>query len=1476
MKDKTPTDRLGVLLVVLSFALILSLLPQVLRIQAASGLALLASQNSTVSVVASADDADSNAFSGVDAAKTYINLPSWSRGYWRFTVDVPLGSTIDAASLQVYADSGWSGSHTALLRLIDQVDCADFTSDPYGLPTWGQVSWDTPSGTPDNTWHTSADIATLVQHFVDTPGYAPGNHICLSWVPASGSADRSVWSFDGGYGAKLSIDYTAGNGSPTDTPTATPTFDGSFYLDNPYAGDANQFLGQIHDHYGPDYGGGETAADIETAYRDAGYQFIALTGHNELVSDPGVSGILHIGEAEEYWEPDGHIVALDIQQVVPTGQGSQAALDNINSQGGLAFMAHPNFSAASWDDTELQTLTGYHGIEIKNGYVIHQEGQANGTAIAEWDLMLSQGRRVWAISTDDSHGIIEGIFDTYAVRVFSPQATPQQADIVNSLASGNFYSTSGANGPQVESVTTSGSTITVDLADVASLYTVSWYGENGVLLETDGNVDTQASYTATGTEKYVRAAILRVDDSEEAWTNPVFVVQGTATATPTPGGPTDTPTSTPANTPTPTNTPASATDTPTPTPTSSGSGTDSATITVAAGPDDADSNPFSGVNHAATYINLPSWSRGYWRFQMPLPLGSTITSATLQVYADSAWNGSAVAQLMLIDEADCGDFTSDPYGRPTWGQVDWNTPSGTPGNTWHTSADISNLVQHFVDYPGYGPGKHLCLTWIPANGAADRSTWSVDGGHGAKLVIDYATPTATPTPTATFTPTPTSTGTPPTATPTATATDTPTATNTPLPPTDTPTATMTPTATPTFTSTPTPVGTATFTPTPTASNTPPPGSEWTKHVIVADWTGAIDVLGYDMDGDGFNDVLAAAYHEHLISWFKNDGSQNFTQFNIEPDLPGVIDILLEDLDGDGDKDVVALSALGSAPGLDAVFWYEDQGNLNFTARKLLANVDYPQWAGAGDFDGDGDIDLVVTAYDADAVYWYENDGGANFTERLLESDFSIYDKGPQYGDVVDIDRDGDLDIVISGQSEPNIHWYENDGAGNFTRHLVAAPLSQGGWGTVAADLDGDLDIDFATTGSQALTWYENDGNQNFTEAYIDANYSSYYASPISRADMDQDGRMDLLVGSFGPSSPCCTDDDVFWWRNEGGGNFSFHMIWKEYGGPWNLAGMDLDQDGDMDVLAAGDYSYTIDWIENLAGPVGTPTPTPTFTHTPTATPTFTGTPPTATPTFTSTPTPTATHTPTSTPTPTATPTPGSGVLLQENFDSYASGGNPVDWVDHDSNLIAGDFFQVQTVGGSQAQTFIGAGFDWHYSHYNGGGATSWSDYEVSGRMNFATSSGSGGVTFHSQVPAGQNKWYLLLRYDGEDQFRLYSNGTSISDCTGSMAAPITIVPGSWYWYRLQVENSGSRVLIRARVWKEGDPEPNSWPIDCYDAYTSRITSGTVGMWVEGAGGQVSMDDVTVTSLASGAALPSSGDGLQANHRIFLPLVGRND
>ena len=50
-----------------------------------------------------------------------------------------------------------------------------------------------------------------------------------------------------------------------------------------------------------------------------------------------------------------------------------------------------------------------------------------------------------------------------------------------------------------------------------------------------------------------------------------------------------------------------------------------------------------------------------------------------------------------------------------------------------------------------------------------------------------------------------------------------------------------------------------------------------------------------------------------------------------------------------------------------------------------------------------------------------------------------------------------------------------------------------------------------------------------------------------------------------------------------------------------------------------------------------------------------------------------------------------------------------------------------------------------------------------------------------------------------------------------------------------VEDAGAQTEIRAKVWADGADEPAEWQVQAYDANSSRLTSGTVGLWSMGAG-----------------------------------------
>jgi hypothetical protein len=576
--------------------------------------------------------------------------------------------------------------------------------------------------------------------------------------------------------------------------------------------------------------------------------------------------------------------------------------------------------------------------------------------------------------------------------------------------------------------------------------------------------------------------------------------------------------------------------------------------------------------------------------------------------------------------------------------------------------------------------------------------------------------------------------------------------------------------------------------------------EFVKHTIISEWTGAIDVEGVDMDGDGDLDILGAAYHEtDAINWWENDGYQNFTLHNITmaPEH-GVIDIRSVDLDQDGDLDVLAASAYGSATGLNAVLWYENDGSQSFAEHTLASGVDYPEWVDAADLDEDGDLDVVVNAAGTDAVLWFENDGSQSFTRHTLEDDFSpVYSTGPLYGEIIDLNRDGHLDVVVVGEGLAEIAWWQGDGTGGFVKHLVPTGFSTyGSWSVRAGDLDGDTDLDLVVHGYNGLAWFENDGVEGYTYHAIESSFRSYYAAPVLPIDLDRDGDVDVVAGTFGASGPCCStaDDDVVWWENDGSGNLSRHVIEKVFAGPWNLFVLDLDGDGDNDVLGAADYGYEIAWWERIGGTQKEISP-----------------------------------------------------YLAEDFERYAPGESPPAWLDQAADFASGNFYQALEVDGQMA--YGPSDSDSLYSHYSGPSALDWQNYQVRGRLRFDRRADSIALTFYSYFPAGHDRYYQLLRYSNETGFRVDAHGTDITG--GISSVDVGVQPDTWYRFRVRIHSGSDRVRIVARVWEDGEPEPSNWQIDCYDDSTARITAGTVGVWSQGNGMRV-IDDLVVQSLDAAA------------------------
>jgi hypothetical protein len=342
-----------------------------------------------------------------------------------------------------------------------------------------------------------------------------------------------------------------------------------------------------------------------------------------------------------------------------------------------------------------------------------------------------------------------------------------------------------------------------------------------------------------------------------------------------------------------------------------------------------------------------------------------------------------------------------------------------------------------------------------------------------------------------------------------------------------------------------------------------------------------------MDGDGDADIVQASPRSNYdtlspnIVWYENmDGRGTFkTPHVIAGESPGVSIVATADMDGDGDLDVLCGTANTR---FDTINWYENvDGKGNFGSQRAISSSEVSEFNGVSslsteDLDGDGDLDVLFASFYADKIAWYENtDGRGNFGHQIEITNedgvggvFSVL--------AVDMDGDGDLDVV-SGSSRnmglktsSNIAWFENrDGRGHFGRKQPLVTKDDGLGFVAAIDVDGDGDLDLiARFASVNIVWYENaDGHGTFGPwRRIKSTASWPYF--LTTADLDGDGDVDLLsVSSSG----------LMWHENLAGPDVFAPPQIISQGSFYSVSTGDLDGDGDLDAVAENDFSIL--WYE---------------------------------------------------------------------------------------------------------------------------------------------------------------------------------------------------------------------------------------------------------------------------------------------------------
>lgn len=288
--------------------------------------------------------------------------------------------------------------------------------------------------------------------------------------------------------------------------------------------------GNLHTHTTLSDGGSSPEQTIAW-YRSHGYQFLALTDHNQLsrpsryssLQEPGfilISGeeITMTGMGRQV-----HVNALCTKTRIPGGNFASvaAALSNgiglVRAQGGVALVNHPNFDWAL-SATDVADARDASLLEIESGHpYVHTSGDATHPSHeALWDLALTAGADFMGVGVDDEHHI-----DVSS----DPPATPGRAwvstfgelteasAICTALAQGQLYASTGVDLRRIE---VRDRQYAVDPLERPA--SVVFIGRGGRELARQRLLNVgPAVYDLRGDEGYVRARV-ELPDGKRAWT----------------------------------------------------------------------------------------------------------------------------------------------------------------------------------------------------------------------------------------------------------------------------------------------------------------------------------------------------------------------------------------------------------------------------------------------------------------------------------------------------------------------------------------------------------------------------------------------------------------------------------------------------------------------------------------------------------------------------------------------------------------------------------------------------------------------------------------------------------------------------------------------------------------------------------------------------------------------------------------------
>jgi len=231
-------------------------------------------------------------------------------------------------------------------------------------------------------------------------------------------------------------------------------------------------------------------------------------------------------------------------------------------------------------------------------------------------------------------------------------------------------------------------------------------------------------------------------------------------------------------------------------------------------------------------------------------------------------------------------------------------------------------------------------------------------------------------------------------------------------------------------------------------------------------------------------------------------------------------LIFDDVDGDGDLDVLFTAYSANIVGLA-----RNLGGGTFSPVEFIPHPGSGSWAlGSSDVDGDGDGDILLGCWTSGDVWLLENLGGVFAAGQLIGDGVA----GPSAVAGGDLNGDGNNDVLCASRSDNSVSWFAGNGSGGFSPRILISSTVLTAFDNVMADVDedGDLDVIVAGNGGGVVLLFPNLGAGSFGPQET-LTFGLSATRSVLVADLFLDGDLDVVATSYNNSTVVRFENTLF-------------------------------------------------------------------------------------------------------------------------------------------------------------------------------------------------------------------------------------------------------------------------------------------------------------------------------------------------------------